>query len=404
MIVLLTLAGVALAVDPVDYTAFDLAAGAIALPAGHGLPEGEFDVRLLVPGGGQSEAPEACRLTIDADAIEALPGRRCSALWRNPYPPTVVVSVGGAAVPLRPSMEESGEPASSPLPKADAWSGYDRNKLRWITWQQDTVPDGVVWALSVGDGDAVYARNGDQVTRWSYDPGSEAIAAAEPSGPEVAEPVAPEVAPAPAGREARDDKPRPERVRGDKPPRQPRERPTRERPVAAQAEAGAPVIAGPAWRWGAFRLGLGAVFGDAVDHGYGVRTAGVGSQGEVVRTAVAPLDLDAVVGYAPFVFTRGRDPSGCGRALDCLAPYVGLSVAGQAGASVEWLKAAHLGVDVELSPAFAIQLTGVARRVTRLADGVEVGSPANTAEPAPTVETFGLGAAVILSATPRLGR
>jgi len=150
---------------------------------------------------------------------------------------------------------------------------------------------------------------------------------------------------------------------------------------------------------GAVRFGVAATFGGAVDAAYEARTAPGSQQPEVAVAQASPVDLELTVGYAPFLDRDGRSARGCQTAPWCFAPYVGFSVLGQSSGKLEFLKAAHLGAEWQVVPDFSIALTGVARRVTRLDDGVVVGTPARDLD-VPTHQTLGLGAGLVFNLSP----
>ncbi|MFT7624079.1 MAG: hypothetical protein ACI9WU_003265, partial [Myxococcota bacterium] len=98
----------------------------------------------------------------------------------------------------------------------------------------------------------------------------------------------------------------------------------------------------------------------------------------------------------PFFERGGRGYSGTNWAH--FAPYVGIGVLSVTGdGAFDALKSIHVGVEWEPTSNFSIALTGVVRRVTRLAGGVTVGSPVTGDVPTVTEPHFGLGVVINLS-------
>lgn len=153
---------------------------------------------------------------------------------------------------------------------------------------------------------------------------------------------------------------------------------------------------------GAIRLGLGPVFKSAVDRAYEARTTPGSQQAEIVATSSGNVDLELVLGFAPFVFdylTDGGRAAVTGCSL-CIAPYVGIGLLNQRGTSLELMKSLHLGLEWEMSPSFSVAGTMVLRRVTRLAPGYEVGSPVDGE--VPTTAAIGVGGGLVFSFSPEL--
>lgn len=149
---------------------------------------------------------------------------------------------------------------------------------------------------------------------------------------------------------------------------------------------------------GALRTGIAFVGGGAVDADYAAATLAGASTQEVVATSRGGADVELVVGFAPFLDPGGRPANGCEQAPLCFAPYVGLGVVAPSASGLDVLKSVHVGAEWEPVSSFSLSATLVTRRVTRLADGVHVGSPTQGA-PA-TTEGWGLGAGVVLNVTP----
>jgi hypothetical protein len=62
-----------------------------------------------------------------------------------------------------------------------------------------------------------------------------------------------------------------------------------------------------------------------------------------------------------------------------------------------WMKSVHLGVEWELTEAFAVALTANLRRVERLASGYRPGYPVDGQVPVDDVFVFGFGVVINLS-------
>ncbi|WP_437300219.1 hypothetical protein [Sorangium sp. So ce426] len=152
---------------------------------------------------------------------------------------------------------------------------------------------------------------------------------------------------------------------------------------------------------GAVRLGLGPVFTGAVDRVYEASTRPGSQQPEIVARSSGNVDVELVLGFAPFVFDYLADGGrsairGCGT---CVAPYVGIGLLNQSATSLELLKSLHLGLEWEFSPSFSLAGTVVLRRVTRLAPGYEVGSPVDAGS-VPTTERYGVGGGLVFNFSP----
>lgn len=110
------------------------------------------------------------------------------------------------------------------------------------------------------------------------------------------------------------------------------------------------------------------------------------------------MDLDVVIGYSPYLDAGGRAGSGCESAPFCFNPYFGLGLlSASSGGDLQWLKSVHLGVEWELTEAFAIGLTANLRRVERLAKGFAPGYPVEGEVPTDDKFVFGVGLVINLS-------
>jgi hypothetical protein len=151
---------------------------------------------------------------------------------------------------------------------------------------------------------------------------------------------------------------------------------------------------------GAVRLGVSAVIKGAVDREYSAQARPGSQQAEIVAKSTGPVDLELVLGFAPYLFDfieeDGRAAvTGCRR---CFAPYVGLGLLNQSATSLELLKSLHFGLEWEFAPSFSVAGTFVVRRVTRLATGFEVGSPVGT--DVPTTMGYSLGCGLVFNFSP----
>ncbi len=149
---------------------------------------------------------------------------------------------------------------------------------------------------------------------------------------------------------------------------------------------------------GAFRMGVAGVFLGGVDQTYSKVTAPNSSQAEIAASSKNPVDVDLVVGYAPYLDAGGRSAAGCDSAPFCFSPYFGLGlVSASSDGTAQFFKSVHLGVEWELTPSFSIAVTGNLRRVERLAAGYHVGQPIDGAVPTEDRYVFGLGVVINLS-------
>lgn len=149
---------------------------------------------------------------------------------------------------------------------------------------------------------------------------------------------------------------------------------------------------------GAFRVGVAGILLGALDQRYRAETRPGSAQREIVATDESAMDLDVVLGYSPYLDEGGRPAAGCENAPFCFNPYFGLGLLSASGdGELQWLKSVHLGVEWELTEAFAIGLTANLRRVERLAEGFRPGYPVEGNVPTDDVFVFGVGVVINLS-------
>lgn len=149
---------------------------------------------------------------------------------------------------------------------------------------------------------------------------------------------------------------------------------------------------------GAFRVGVAGILLGALDQRYRAETRPGSAQREIVATDVSTMDLDVVLGYSPYLDEGGRAASGCESAPFCFNPYFGLGLfSASSDGDLQWLKSVHLGVEWELTEAFAIGVTANLRRVERLANGMKPGYPVEGSVPTDDVFVFGVGLVINLS-------
>jgi hypothetical protein len=152
---------------------------------------------------------------------------------------------------------------------------------------------------------------------------------------------------------------------------------------------------------GALRIGIAALGFDARNQEYARVPDAAGTGYEVKALQAAQADFELVVGYTPYLDTGGRGQLGCSRRPFCFAPYIGVGVVApkpQAN-GFDALTSVHLGIDWEITSAFSISASLVARRVDRLAPGLQVGGPVG-GEADLTHKEMGYGAAVLLNVSP----
>lgn len=151
---------------------------------------------------------------------------------------------------------------------------------------------------------------------------------------------------------------------------------------------------------GAIRLGVAALFNDAVDRSYEARTYPGSKQAEIGATTFGHVNAEIVLGFAPYLFDylktgEGRPAITKGTGL---APYFGIGLLNANGTGIELVKSIHLGLEYQFAPSFSLALTGVGRRVNRLPPGFTVGSPVTGT--VPTTTGFGLGVGLVLNFSP----
>jgi hypothetical protein len=157
---------------------------------------------------------------------------------------------------------------------------------------------------------------------------------------------------------------------------------------------------------GALRLGIAPIFGSAIENDYAVRVPPGSTQREIVAASDNDMDVQLVLGMAPFVFEwvsdrRGRSYfTGLNRRF---APYVGIGLLNSEKNSLQLTPSLHVGVELELTPHFSVALTAVGRNVTRLAPGFEIGSMVDSDE-VPTITGFRFGWGVVFNFSPEFLR
>ena len=148
---------------------------------------------------------------------------------------------------------------------------------------------------------------------------------------------------------------------------------------------------------GAIRIGVGAIFGGGRDRSYTALTLPGSGQAEITTSEGGAMDTEIVIGAAAFLDPGGR--TYVASSPTRWAPYFGIGILNQTATGFELLKSVHLGAEYEVSRQFSIALTLVGRRVTRLADGLEVGDPID-ASTVPTRSGYELGVGVVVNVSP----
>ena len=152
---------------------------------------------------------------------------------------------------------------------------------------------------------------------------------------------------------------------------------------------------------GAFRVGVGAVFLGGIDAKYQRAKYHDSQQHEIAASEKPALDIDLMVGYAPYFDSGGRAKTGCEIKPWCFAPYFGIGLLSQApSGAIEFFKSLHVGAEWEPIPNFSIAVTAVLRRVERLRQGFSVGSPLGAEEAVPTDKKWAFGIGVVINLTP----
>ncbi len=152
---------------------------------------------------------------------------------------------------------------------------------------------------------------------------------------------------------------------------------------------------------GAFRAGIAGIFLGGVERRHHAVTRGNSLQPEIEVSGRNLMDVDLMLGYSPYLDSGGRAATGCDNAPFCFNPYFGIGLVsvdgGSGGGGIDWLKSVHLGVEWEISPAFAVAVTANLRRVQRLAGGLHPGDPIEGDIPTENRYVFGVGLVVNLS-------
>jgi len=134
---------------------------------------------------------------------------------------------------------------------------------------------------------------------------------------------------------------------------------------------------------GAIRLGFSSIFGDAVDRAYDSQIAPGSGTREVVSTESGDVNVEVIVGISAYVVDLiadgGRRYASRPRwSYLAPSPYVAIGVITPKEDQVKVIPSLHIGLEWEISKSFAFGVDAVARRVTRLADDLSVGSPVST--------------------------
>ncbi len=159
---------------------------------------------------------------------------------------------------------------------------------------------------------------------------------------------------------------------------------------------------------GAVRFGIATIGGGAVDRSYDARTLPSSAQAEVVQTSHSTVDLELVIGFAPFLEQAwgGRGYASSRRLSEApfgFSPFVGVGILNENRNALELLKSLHLGVEWEINPHFSLAATYVLRRVDRLAPGLTVGAPVGP-DGVLTTSTYQSGWGVVLNVSPEFLR
>lgn len=155
---------------------------------------------------------------------------------------------------------------------------------------------------------------------------------------------------------------------------------------------------------GAIRVGFGMVFGGAVDRAYEVRNLPGSMQPEIVATAGGDLDLELVVGFAPFLEALGsgrgyHDSANLTSFPFGFSPFVGVGLVGNTAQGPGFFTAFYFGLEWEPLRGFSIALTAVARRAKRLLPGLQVGDAASPGSVI-TSDAFRMGWGVVINISP----
>jgi hypothetical protein len=154
---------------------------------------------------------------------------------------------------------------------------------------------------------------------------------------------------------------------------------------------------------GALRVGYGVGWVNHLGRNYSTRKIPGSDFADVVDNGGAPLAMDLVIGYAPFLFDRsngGRYYGLSDAPYTRWAPYFALSaLSANVSGKVDWLRSVYVGLEYELLPGSSLAVALSGRRVDALANGLYVGLPvADGTSLTKTTYQFGLG--VVFNFTP----
>lgn len=132
---------------------------------------------------------------------------------------------------------------------------------------------------------------------------------------------------------------------------------------------------------GALRLGIGAIRVHGLEHNYGIRKVAGSDFSQIVDNGADPVNMEIVVGYAPFLASKifsefgGRTYMNDENPWLRIAPYFGFGAIVSSNSKIEWLRSLYVGIEYELMPGSSLALTTVIRRVDALANRLSVGMP-----------------------------
>ena len=149
---------------------------------------------------------------------------------------------------------------------------------------------------------------------------------------------------------------------------------------------------------GALRVGIGGVFGGAIDRGFTLRAAPGSGQQEIVAANGGDMDAELVVGASIFLEQGGRSYAVPGHNKR-FAPYFGIGVLNQTDSGLKAFRSFHAGLEFELNSHFSIALTAIARRITRLTNA-SVGDPVQMSGSVPTETGFAFGWGIVINLSP----
>lgn len=162
--------------------------------------------------------------------------------------------------------------------------------------------------------------------------------------------------------------------------------------------------------WGAFRVGLGTIFGGVDDDwkNYDTRTF-AGSHTAEINESTDNVAFELVTGFAAYPEALswlsdcgGRSHSG----LECnwhISPYIGFGAVGTTdGDRLKAFTSFHAGLEIEFASNFSVALTFVRRKTRDLQTGYQDGSPVMTGATIDSVTTEGWvnGFGVVINASP----